>query len=83
MPVKLLEVRDLSVSFESEGVSRNVVNSLYFSIDAGETLGIIGESGSGKSVSCMSILKLLGPYAKYKTGQILWTEPEQKQQWIC
>ncbi len=78
MPVKLLEVRDLSVSFESEGVSRNVVNSLYFSIDAGETLGIIGESGSGKSVSCMSILKLLGPYAKYKTGQILWTEPEQK-----
>jgi len=78
VPVKLLEVRDLSVSFESEGVSRNVVNSLYFSIDAGETLGIIGESGSGKSVSCMSILKLLGPYARYKTGQIFWTDPEQK-----
>ncbi|MBK9272488.1 MAG: ABC transporter ATP-binding protein [Saprospiraceae bacterium] len=77
--MKILEVQNLTISFENEGISKNVVNSLCFSLKAGETLGMVGESGSGKSVTCMSILKLLGPKARYKSGSVMWQENEQEQ----
>tara|TARA_Y100000590_G_scaffold122407_1_gene140095 strand:- start:18283 stop:19881 length:1599 start_codon:yes stop_codon:yes gene_type:complete len=58
---KVLEVKDLSVSFSSKEFSFEAVKSVNFSIEEGKTLALVGESGSGKSVTALSILKLL-PY---------------------
>ena len=59
----LLEVRDLSVSFESEGGVVSAVRAMSYRVHRGEVLGIVGESGSGKSVSSLAVLGLLPPHA--------------------
>lgn len=56
---KILEVTDLKVSFrKKEGVT-HAVNGISYTLHKGETLGIVGESGCGKTVSTMSLLKLI------------------------
>jgi peptide/nickel transport system ATP-binding protein len=62
--VALLDVADLSVRFETDDGVVQAVDALSFTIDEGEVLGIVGESGCGKSVSLMSLLGLLPPSAK-------------------
>ena len=57
----LIEINNLSVGFHSQGLKKNVVNSISFNIPKGKTVAIVGESGSGKTVTAMSILQLL-PY---------------------
>lgn len=56
---KLLEVKDLAVTFELDIEKVEAVKGLSFSLDKGETLALVGESGSGKSVTAMSLVKLL------------------------
>ena len=56
---RVLEVKDLSVSFGGEGGRLQAVRSLAFHVDAGETLAIVGESGSGKSVSSLALMRLV------------------------
>ncbi|MCH9274822.1 ABC transporter ATP-binding protein [Bifidobacterium amazonense] len=60
----VLEVKDLRVSFASEAGTVRAVRGMNFQLHRGETLGIIGESGSGKSVTSMSIMGLLDSNAK-------------------
>jgi len=60
----LLSVEDLSVRFETDDGVVQAVDSLSFTLDEGEVLGVVGESGCGKSVSLMSLLRLLPPSAK-------------------
>lgn len=69
MPESLLEVRNLSVSFNTGRRTIEVVQDVSFSINPGETLAVVGESGSGKSVSSMSIVDLL-PGNAHRTGMI-------------
>jgi oligopeptide/dipeptide ABC transporter ATP-binding protein len=59
----LLEVRDLRVRFRRRGQVARVVNGLDLSVSPGRTLAIIGESGSGKTVSCRAIMGLLPRFA--------------------
>jgi microcin C transport system ATP-binding protein len=67
----LLEVKDLSVSFRSEGRVVEAAKHVSFEIEKGETLALVGESGSGKTVSAMSILQLLPyPAAFHPSGSI-------------
>jgi oligopeptide/dipeptide ABC transporter ATP-binding protein len=71
MAAPLLEVSGLKVDF---GTERGVVRALFgvsFSLEAGETLGLVGESGCGKTVTALSILRLLpSPPARVEEGRI-------------
>ena len=68
----LLEVRDLRTYFHTEeGVAR-AVDGVSFAVGRGQTLGLVGESGCGKSVSAFSIMRLVpDPPGRIEAGQIL------------
>jgi len=67
----LLSVRDLSVSFQTRDGTVCAVNDVTFSLEAGRVLALLGESGSGKSVTLRAILGLhLGPQVRV-TGEVL------------
>ena len=70
----LLEVKNLSVDFRMDRKTvLHAVRNVSFTLEKGETLGLVGESGCGKSVSCMSILQLNPPQRTlYPTGEILF-----------
>jgi oligopeptide/dipeptide ABC transporter ATP-binding protein len=73
MDKKLLEVKNLKTYFYSDGVIIKSVDDLSFYVNEGETLGIVGESGCGKSVACMSLARLVEtPPGKYECGEILF-----------
>jgi oligopeptide/dipeptide ABC transporter ATP-binding protein len=73
MNTKLLEIENLSVHFHiPEGIAR-AVDRVSLSLASGETLGLVGESGCGKSVTALSILGLIPfPPGKIETGQIVF-----------
>jgi peptide/nickel transport system ATP-binding protein len=69
----LLEVRDLSVEFRSTGGVVHAVRNVSFHLDRGETLSILGESGSGKSVSASAIMDILDcPPGHVTSGEVLF-----------
>jgi oligopeptide transport system ATP-binding protein len=70
--VRLLEVRDLWVEYRTSYGLTNAVNGLSYAIDRGETLAILGESGSGKSVSARAVMRTIESPPGYITrGQVL------------
>ena len=70
---KLLEVKNLRVSFQTYGGEVQAVRGVSFDLYKGETLAIVGESGSGKSVTAQSLMKLIPmPPGKITGGQILF-----------
>src|SRR5262249_4060159 len=71
MPAPLLEVTDLSVRFDTDDGQVHAVDRLSFTLEEGEVLGIVGESGCGKSVTCMSLVRLL-PETAYVSGSVLF-----------
>jgi len=84
---KLLDVKDLQVSFTTKFGQVNAVNGISFHVNAGEIMAVVGESGSGKSVMSMSLLKLIAKNGKIRRGEILFggknlagfTEQEMKR----
>ncbi|MGH6994712.1 MAG: ATP-binding cassette domain-containing protein, partial [Stellaceae bacterium] len=64
----LLEIRDLSVIFDTPGHEIQAVRGVSFDLEKGETLALVGESGSGKSVTALSVLQLL-PYPAARHGR--------------
>jgi oligopeptide/dipeptide ABC transporter ATP-binding protein len=68
-----LDVRDLKVSFSTPQGNFSAVNGINFQLHRGETLALVGESGCGKTVSALSILRLLPePPAKITSGEIIF-----------
>ncbi|MDF2366231.1 ABC transporter ATP-binding protein [Sneathiella sp.] len=72
MQAPLLSVRDLEVSFQIGGEEVPVVRDLSFDVEYGETLGIVGESGCGKSMTALAIMGLVpNPPGRISKGNIL------------
>ncbi|GED71298.1 dipeptide/oligopeptide/nickel ABC transporter ATP-binding protein [Brevibacillus reuszeri] len=71
MSDKLLEVKQLRISFQTETGTANVVNGIDLTVYPKETLGIVGESGCGKSVTSLAIMGLIPtPPGKVQEGEI-------------
>ncbi len=69
--MSLLEVEKLSIDFKTDGRWLQVVSDVCFKVDYGEVLALVGESGCGKSVSCMSLARLLPQqHARYASGKV-------------
>src|SRR3954464_8610334 len=72
-----LEVKDLTVRFETDDGAVKAVTDSSFSVDRGRTLGIVGESGSGKSVTSLAVLGLHRTRSNAKvTGEVWLDDPE-------
>ncbi|MEQ8281085.1 MAG: ABC transporter ATP-binding protein [Deltaproteobacteria bacterium] len=67
----LLEVRDLVVGFETRRGRLTAVDGVSFAVDRSETVGLVGESGCGKSVTAKSLLRLLPEPPAHVAGQVL------------
>jgi oligopeptide/dipeptide ABC transporter ATP-binding protein len=69
-PRAVLEVRDLETSFVTEGETARAVDGVSFDLFEGRTLGLVGESGCGKSATALSILRLVPPPGRVTAGSI-------------
>ncbi|MFO7192065.1 MAG: ABC transporter ATP-binding protein, partial [Thermocrispum agreste] len=83
----LLEVRDLHVEFRTRDGVAKVLNGVSYHVDAGETLAVLGESGSGKSVTAQTIMGILdsppafvtGGSIKFRGQELLKLSPEKRR----
>lgn len=74
----ILEVRNLSIYFPNRYGDIALVDNISFTVNEGETMGLVGESGCGKSITAFSVIGLLPKTAKI-TGKILFTDRYGKQ----
>ena len=73
MSEPLLDIRGLKTHFSTEDGMVHAVDGVDLAVDRGETLGVVGESGCGKTVTAMSVLKLIAmPPGRIVEGKILW-----------
>lgn len=70
----LLDIKQLNVIFDTEAGIVHAIEDLSLSINKGEVLGLVGESGCGKSVTALSILRLLPNPGRIKAGQIFYND---------
>lgn len=69
--IPLLEINELTISFQGNEQSNKAIDNISLTIHRGETLGIVGESGSGKSLTSLAIMQLLSKQAQLDTGEII------------
>ncbi len=75
----LLEVKDLEVKFALRFGDLTAINGVNFTLDRGERLGIVGESGAGKSVTGFAIINLLSKPGYISAGKVLFEDKEINQ----
>ena len=80
MSEHLLSVQNLHTAFKTENGEVSAVNGVSFNLDPGEVLGIVGESGAGKSVTAYSVMQILAGNGYIKEGKILY-KGEDITQW--
>ncbi len=68
----LLEFKNYSMGFKDEGVTYNLLDTVSFSVRRGAVLGVVGESGCGKSMTSLSVMRLLPPEAVVQGGEIVF-----------
>ena len=71
MPDSLLTVRDLRTYFYTENGVAQSVDGVSFSVAPGETVGLVGESGCGKSVTALSLMRLVRPPGRIEPGSVI------------
>ena len=73
MAENLLEVLDLKLNFKVKAGSVHAVSGVSFAVKPGEKVGVVGESGCGKSVTALSIMRLIPqPPGEYAGGSVLF-----------
>ena len=73
MSDNILEIRDLVVEYHTDDAIVHAVNGVNLSVKRGETIGLVGETGAGKTTIARSIMRTLqSPPVKYRSGQILF-----------
>jgi oligopeptide transport system ATP-binding protein len=73
----LLQVRDLEVQFQTIEGTVHAVNGISYDLDTGQTLGIVGESGCGKSVSVLTVMQLIPePPGKIAGGEVIYRDQD-------
>ena len=73
MSEPLLEIKDLVVEYHTDEADVHALNGISLSLDKGETLGLVGETGAGKTTTALSIMRLLPKkIGEIKNGQILF-----------
>ena len=70
--MNILEIKNLSLAFSAGGRYYEALHNVNLSLNQGEMLAIVGESGCGKTITAMSVLKLLSPNAQITSGEILY-----------
>lgn len=82
----LLNIKNLKVTYTTDDAKVYAVNGLDLSIDRGETLGVVGETGAGKTTMALSIMRLLpnkiGKITEGKSGWTATTSPRRPRR-IC
>lgn len=74
---RFLSVRHLTVEYTSDGQIIHAVNDVSFDLEKGETLGLVGETGAGKTTVAKSILRILpDPPARVKSGEIFFEDKD-------
>lgn len=68
----LLEVKDLTIAFTEDKGTAISADHINFTVDAGETVCIVGESGCGKSVTSLAVMGLLGRDGQIKSGEVIF-----------
>jgi oligopeptide/dipeptide ABC transporter ATP-binding protein len=68
----LLEVRNLQTQFSTRAGLVRAVDGVSFYLDGGELLGLVGESGCGKSITALSVMRLVAPPGKIVSGEIIF-----------
>ena len=71
---KILEIRDLSISFKTSSGVVNAIRGVNLDLYRGETVAIVGESGSGKSVTVRAIMGILAKNGIINSGSIRYTQ---------
>lgn len=84
--MNILEIKNLNLSFISDGNTYQALHNINLNLKKGEMLALVGESGCGKTITAMSILRLLAPNAKIMSGEIIYNNknllalPEKEMQ---
>src|ERR671918_1080045 len=68
----LLKVNNLETHFPTRGGLVRAVDGVSFHLDGGELLGLVGESGCGKSMTALSLMRLIAPPGKIVSGEVLF-----------
>ncbi len=79
---KLLTVENLTISFFEDGKAKRVIDDLSFAVPRGKVLGVLGESGSGKSLTALTLMHLLPKDAVIEQGKILFFDNEKTINWL-
>ena len=78
MNIPLLEVNDLTVRFYLNESTVHAVNGVSFTVDDGQVVGIVGESGCGKSVTSLALMRLIQTPGRIDGGQVLLKDPANR-----
>jgi len=72
MGEKLLEIKDLSVRYTTDGIISRAVNHVNLDLERGQVLGLVGETGAGKTTTALTILRLLPRYTSEVDGEVFF-----------